>query len=288
MLSRGLRSALACARTVPVARRGYSLVELLVVTAIVGSLIALLLPALQQAREGGRRAQCLSQLRQIGIGLHSYHVVFKAFPPGCTEPKGRRLAWSVYLLPYLEQSAVWRHMDVSKGYSHPNNRVAGGAQLPVYLCPSTARLAPDRIGPTSGDRNRNGSYDNGDELAWTDYGGIFGAALPDVTDWMNGVMVWDRAIRLAQVRDGASNTLIVGEDTGRGWKLDSEWINGENIFDIADRVNVTQNNELWSDHSGGANVLFCDGGARRIAENADAKLLTSLATRYGGETVSLE
>src|SRR5689334_17271695 len=106
MLSRGLRSALACARTVPVARRGYSLVELLVVTAIVGSLIALLLPALQQAREGGRRAQCLSQLRQIGIGLHSYHVVFKAFPPGCTEPKGRRLAWSVYLLPYLEQSAV--------------------------------------------------------------------------------------------------------------------------------------------------------------------------------------
>lgn len=288
MLPRGLRSAPACARTVPAARRGFSLVELLVVTAIVGTLIALLLPALQQAREGGRRAQCLSQLRQIGIGLHSYHVASKAFPPGCTEPKGRRLAWSVYLLPFVEQSAVWRQADVSKGYTHPNNRIAGATQLPVYLCPSTARLAPDRIGPTSGDRNRNGAYDGGDELAWTDYGGIFGAAPPDATDWMNGVMVWDRAIRLAQVRDGASNTLIVGEDTGRGWKLDSEWMNGENIFDIADRVNVTQHNELWSDHPGGANVLFCDGGARRIAESADAHLLTSLATRHGGETLSLE
>lgn len=290
MHSRGMRRALRCARDVRTARpRGaFSLVELLVVTAIVAALIALLLPALQQAREGGRRAQCLSQLRQLGLGLHAYHESYGAFPPGCTEPKGRRLAWSVYLLPFIEQPAVWRGFDVSQAYGHAVNHRAGSTVLGVYLCPSTARLAPDRTGSTSGDRNRNGAYDPGDDLAWTDYGGIFGASLPGAADFMNGVLVWDRAIRLAQVRDGASNTLIVGEDTGRGWKLDSEWANGENIFDVADRVNVTQHNELWSDHPGGVNALFCDGGARRIAESADAAALTALCTRQGQESISVE
>jgi len=262
--------------------------ELLVVTAIVAALLALLLPALQQAREGGRRAQCLSQLRQIGIGLHAYHGAFQAFPPGCTEPKTRRLAWSAYLLPYLEQHAVWRQLDASKSYSHAANHAAGSVALPVYLCPSTARFTGDRLGTTSGDRNRNGAYDPGDDLAWTDYGGIFGASLPEANEFMNGVLVWDRAIRLSQVRDGASNTLIVGEDTGRGWKLDSEWLNGENIFDVAERVNVTQHNELWSDHPDGVNVLFCDGGARRIADVTDAATLTALCTRDGKEAVSID
>jgi prepilin-type N-terminal cleavage/methylation domain-containing protein/prepilin-type processing-associated H-X9-DG protein len=269
-------------------RAGFSLVELLVVVGIIGLLLALLLPALQVARENGRRAQCLSNLRQLGIGLHSYHGTYQAFPPGCVEPKGRRLAWSVFLLPFIEQSALWRNYDLRSPYSSPANRQAGGVVLPIYLCPSTARLVPDRTGATSGDRNRNGRYDSGDDLAWTDYGGIFGAALPGTDDFMNGTLVWDRAIRLAQIRDGASQTLLVGEDTGRGWKLDSEWSNGENIFDIAGRVNVTQHNELWSDHPGGVNVLYCDGGARRLAESAEVSLLIALCTRHGGDIASEE
>ncbi len=290
MHSRGMRRAHQRARRVDAARpRGaFSLVELLVITAIVAALVALLLPALQQAREGGRRAQCLSQLRQVGIGLHAYHGAFQAFPPGCTEPKTRRLAWSAFLLPYLEQHAIWRQLDASKAYSHAANHIAGSAVVPVYLCPSTSRYTADRFASTSGDRNRNGAYDPGDDLAWTDYGGIFGASLPEASDVMNGVLVWDRAIRLSQVRDGASNTLIVGEDTGRGWKLDSEWLNGANIFDVAERVNVTQHNELWSDHPGGVNVLLCDGGARRIADITDAATLTALCTRDGKESFSME
>jgi prepilin-type N-terminal cleavage/methylation domain-containing protein/prepilin-type processing-associated H-X9-DG protein len=283
MHPRGLRCALERARYDRTARRGFSLVELLVVVAILATLIALLLPALQQSRESARRGQCLSRLRQIGIGLHAYHGTFEAFPPGCTEPKGRRLAWSVYLLPFVEQQAVWRQFDVSKAYGNAANHAAGSVSLPVYLCPSTARLAADRQGLTSGDRNRNGAYDAGDDLAWTDFGGIFGASQPGAIDFMNGVMIWDRAVRLAQIRDGASNTMIIGEDTGRGWKLDSEWANGENIFDVADRVNVTQNNELWSDHADGVNALFCDGAARRIGNGADPATLTALCTRNGQE-----
>src|SRR5690349_8292432 len=135
MHSRGMRRAQRCARHVDPARprSAFSLFELLVVTAIVAALVAMLLPALQQAREGGRRAQCLSQLRQIGLGLHAYHGAFQAFPPGCTEPKTRRLAWSAYLLPYLEQSSVWRRLDLSKPYSHAGNHTAGSVVLPIYL-----------------------------------------------------------------------------------------------------------------------------------------------------------
>ncbi len=287
MLFPWLRRAPRCARPGRIAqrRRGFSLLELLVVAGVIGLLLALLLPALQQAREQGRRTQCASHLRQLGIGLHSYHASYNAFPPGCVDPKGRRLAWSVFLLPFIEQPALWRRYNVNSAFSSSVNQFIGGVVLPIYLCPSTARLAPDRLGPTSGDRNRNGRYDPGDDLAWTDYGGIFGAALPGSSDWMNGTLVWDRAVRLAQVRDGASNTLIVGEDAGRGWKLDSEWSNGENIFDVADRVNVTQHNELWSDHPGGVNVLYCDGGARPLSESADAALLKALCTRNGADVV---
>lgn len=272
----------------PRPRGGFSLVELLVVVAVIGTLVALLLPSLQQARESARGAHCLANLRQIGIGLHGYHAAYRTFPPGCTEPRGRRLAWSVYLLPYIEQNAVWRAFDVSRAYGHAANHPGGSRVLEIYLCPSTARLSADRLGPTSGDRNRNGAYDPGDDLAWTDYGGIFGADTSDMTLFMNGTLVWDRAIRLEQVKDGASQTMLVGEDTGRGWKLDSEWTNGENIFDLAEAINVTQHNELWSDHPGGVNALFCDGGARRLDANTTRELLTALASRNGREARSLD
>jgi prepilin-type N-terminal cleavage/methylation domain-containing protein len=260
---------------------GWTLLELLVALAIVGMLVGLLLPALQAAREAARRTQCASNLRQIGIGLHNYHHVHRVFPTGCVERDTLRLAWSVYLLPYIDQQTTWEAFDPAAPYLAPENRLAGSTIISIYLCPSTATLGPGRCGVTAGDRNSNGRYDPGDGLAMTDYGGMFGAA--DVRPKANGMMLYERPISLREVADGASHTVIVAEDTGRGWRGDGEWINGENIFDRFNKINQEQNNDMWSDHPDGCQVLVCDGSVRFLYEATDTSVLDALCTRAGGE-----
>jgi prepilin-type processing-associated H-X9-DG protein len=84
---------------------------------------------------------------------------------------------------------------------------------------------------------------------------------------------------------GTSETIIVAEDTGRGWKLDSEWANGQNIFDETGPINVSQNNEMWSDHRGGVNAAFCDGSAHFLSQLLDVKVVEALCTRDSGEVI---
>jgi prepilin-type N-terminal cleavage/methylation domain-containing protein/prepilin-type processing-associated H-X9-DG protein len=263
------------------ARRALSLVELLVVIAIIGVLMALLLPAIQSSRESARRAQCLSNLRQIGIGLSNYHDARRAFPPGCIDHSGKRLAWSTYLLPYIEQSEVYDLYDPKSAYYAAANRQATSVILPVYLCPSTVRLTRARDGNTTGDVNGNGQYDPGDFMAMSDYGGMFGWANSSV--YANGVMIYDVPVSLRQVTDGSAQTIVVAEDTGRGSIMDGAWADGENIFDSGLPINALQNNEIWSDHPGGALVLFCDGSARFLDEGTSLLVLGALCTRAGGE-----
>ena len=179
----------------------------------------------------------------------------------------RQIAWSVYLLPYLELEIVGRLFDENHAYNSAENHEMGRSVVSVYLCPSTA-TQPGRSGPTTGDVNGNGQFDPGDDLAYIDYGGMFGVGDPKLP-LGNGTMIYERAISARDVRDGLSQTIIVAEDTGLagGEPQHGTWADGQNIFDVTMPINRSQNNELWSDHSGGVNATFCDGAVRFLSQN---------------------
>ncbi len=283
----------------PSRRRALTLVELLVVVAIIAILAAILLPAVQGSRESARRSGCSNNLRQIGLGLLAYHDAAGMFPPGLTDhktaanPQGKQLAWSVYLLPYVEEGALYAQFNRNAGYTSAANRFAAGTVLSIYTCPSTVTLAADRHGDTTGDINGNGQWDPGDGLAFTDYGGNFGFSGLG-KPYMNGVLIYERPISISKILDGASATIIVSEDTGRGAAFDGQWANGENIFDESGPINdhtlptyLWQNNEMWSDHVDGINALFCDGSVHFLYQEMALEALAALCTRASNEIINL-
>jgi prepilin-type N-terminal cleavage/methylation domain-containing protein/prepilin-type processing-associated H-X9-DG protein len=199
-------------------RRAFTLVELLVVIAIIGILVALLLPAVQAAREAGRRAQCLNQLRQLALGAHNIHDVRGTFPPGvyqlsfASAPRYRGISLFVDLLPYVEQGNLAEGWDRADPLT---NTVGGEAsktatKLPLLLCPSDVIPA----NPVSGGSGRwygltsyggNGgarSYDP--QFATND--GIFHVIGPGSQTAPAG-----KPVKMADVLDGLSNTALFGE-----------------------------------------------------------------------------
>lgn len=261
---------------------------MLVVITIIGTLVAILLPAVQAARESARQATCQDNLRQIGVALLAFHDAYKHFPVGCVEkrvpsirPTGRQLAWSAAILPNLEEGPLWSQIDFNSPYDSATNAGAAATVIGVYLCPSTVRLAPGRVGAIVTNPAPSGSEYRG---AAIDYGGIYGAA--QVSPSANGVFLYDRDVRISEITDGTSHTLALAEDTGRGWLTDGEWINGENIYDISGPVNTQQHNEIWSDHTGGAMTLRCDGGATLLADSLDFATLRAICTRAGADPTS--
>ncbi len=268
-------------------RAGTTLIELLIVVAIIATLVAILLPAVQAAREAARRAECQNHLRQIGVALHTYHDAHGQLPIGCvdkrvprTNPNGRQLAWSTEILPQLEEPALWGQIDFSTPYDSATNAAAAATVVPVYVCPSTTRLASGREGVMVSNAAAGGNY----RAAAIDYGGIYGAA--QTSPAANGVFLYDRPVKFSEITDGTSRTLALAEDTGRGWLMDGEWINGENIYDVSNPIKTQLHNEIWSDHPGGAMALWCDGAATLLAESIELPVLRSICTRAGNDSTS--
>ena len=254
---------------------GFTLIELLVVIAIIAVLIALLLPAVQQVREAARRTQCRNNLRQVGLALQNYHSALRSFPPGGLEwrapwPPGlpqKNIAWSALILPWLEQSNLYRSLDFNTGYDSIANAPFAAVRLPVYLCPSTP----------NGDRQ----FNSRGPIA---YGGIFGERIMSPNNPPKGVMVYDRVFRFRDITDGSSNTLIVAEDSQR---IHVEWISAYNVFDQAYAVNKAPQieNDMRSQHTGGAFGCLADGSVRFVGESLDRSILAALCTRDGGEII---
>ena len=237
------RAASAMQRQASKTRRsGFSLIELLVVVTIIGILISLLLPAVQAAREAARRLQCLNNLKQMGLALHTYHETYEVFPRGgagvasltnaamkakCT------LSWGAATLPGLEQLALYNSLNQDQPYLDSSNLIPGQTVLPVFLCPSspnTDHLKPNGDTPTSTTK-----------YARTDYAGNWGEralrCYPSTNCQNNygagdvsgrGVLLrgGERLISMRDITDGSSQTIMVGE-APEG--LHSIWIGHKNF-----------------------------------------------------------
>ena len=216
-----------------VRRRGFTLVELLVVIAIIGILVALLLPAVQAAREAARRTQCLNNLKQLGLALHNYHDTYQAMPYGGQYPVTSK-NWRVSLFPFMEQGVIYDQLDMNSSFLAPytgTNVVLRNLKVPNWNCPSSPCLV-------FGQQGSEQAW-NGGSPQLVDYVGIAGAVTvsPDTSGRnstsnydggiysASGMLVPAVVVRMADALDGLSNTIMVGENahftkTSTGGRLD--------------------------------------------------------------------
>jgi prepilin-type N-terminal cleavage/methylation domain-containing protein/prepilin-type processing-associated H-X9-DG protein len=287
----------AIRRESPAPSRGFTLVELLVVIAIIGVLVALLLPAVQAARESSRRSHCANNLKQQGLAAINYEGQRRALPPGCIgclppqEGVQLFLSWNAQLLPWLEQAALHARLDFTKPSDEAPNLVAAAQQIDVFLCPST--LQPETASESNLWRG----------AAFTDYGGIYGVEgagrdaplSSDPNEWFAGqvlepgslgVFVYDEPVAYRDVVDGLSQTVAIAESLLRR-RVECEWINGQNVFaqEQATPINSTEGleNEIGSPHPSGAQAVFCDGHVAFLSEQLDQRVLNAMLTRAGEE-----
>ncbi len=293
--------------------QGFTLVELLVVIAIIGILIALLLPAVQAAREAARRTQCSNNLKQIGLALHMYHDVHRCLPAGWvgTDPATGRPSvfgvtgwgWAATILPYLEQANVEKNfIDYRRSVVDPSHDVVRIHRLAIYRCPSDVGKDTFHLEEAHDPDHSDHDHDELGEMefATSNYTGNFGtldihicATLPVGQQCRgNGTLYHNSFLKFAEITDGLSQTVLVGERAS--------------ILGYATWVGMPPGDECWpalvlssatyppnsredhahnfsSHHPAGANFLLSDGSVRLIAETIDQSVYHALCTRAGGE-----
>lgn len=320
--------------------RGFTLIELLVVIAIIAILIALLLPAVQQAREAARRTQCKNNLKQIGLAMHNYHDVSLSFPIGSNTGQNQSFGVSYWagLMPYFDQANMYSQLSFDG--LHPgwtarntgilNGRAANGLPFSMMLCPSS---------PLPTMRNTGG----GNVTCMPQYVGINGATDDTATPSQftqtppqrgccnccgsvtgggitsrGGLLVVNQAIKIRDITDGTSNTIMVGEQSNFVKNADGTgqnringhhgWLMGTHRWGFTNRraFNLTTvryppnsvtlgiagvgnndgpNNGLFSAHTGGVQVLQGDGSVRFLSENVDMLTLRFLCSRGDGQVL---
>lgn len=312
--------------------RGLTLVELLVVIAIVATLLGLLLPAVQRAREAARCLQCGNHLKQIGIALHGYHGVYGRFPagnfaktagvcpggqrPGVDCPSEDGANWMILLLPYLEERSLCATYDFRSYNEAAQNSVVGETRVETYVCPSDIATG-DKVVPTFGPaaawslnraympgsyRGVSGRSDGRRYLDWsldTGYPHHWRGPLH-----MVGTLGF-REERIADIRDGTSNTLMVGESTTTTnlplrtlwaysyafYSLSATTPQARTLYGNYDRCRAESGVGLslpcrrgWgSQHPSGCNFLLCDGSVRPIRRDVDVNLFARLGSIAGSE-----
>ena len=300
--------------------RGFTLVELLVVIAIIGVLVALLLPAVQMAREAARRSQCSNNLRQIALATLQFEDANKRLPPGAVwDSSGiSRGSIFVYLLPYLERSSLFSAIDLSQtsidGAMLPGSSTPiASTVIPMLVCPSDPHpkqyysvLAAHNYaasrGPTDVFNNPNCSCPN----PWQN---LSQAPLDDPRNFAGPFTRVGTAVRLAEVTDGTSNTIFLGEvrpkcseHARNGWAASNDGngfcstlipINYNSCDDNA--ANACNRSFNWSTelgfrslHSNGAFFAFGDGGVRFLSQTIDHQLYQYLGAKADGHSATVD
>jgi len=294
----------------------FTLVELLVVIAIIGVLVALLLPAVQAAREAARRTQCTNQLKQIGLTIQNYHSTFNRIPNSHDFDNGENSSsrgWICMILPYVEQQTRYDLMQPyfkglfgsGTGINHPDLANVVNQPVPGFRCPSDA----DASQPVSTEQWQW----IGQEIALTNYKGVMGNHVIDPGSGDVGVGAADcletpdcnglfwrysylKTIRFKDVTDGLSNTFLVGEDLPR-YNFHSALYHGNGTYSNTHLPLNTSPEpptpDDWStaltfrsDHPGGANFALVDGAVAFVADGIDYDTYRFLSTRNGGELVT--
>jgi prepilin-type N-terminal cleavage/methylation domain-containing protein/prepilin-type processing-associated H-X9-DG protein len=302
---------------------GFTLIELLVVIAIIAILIGLLLPAVQKVREAAARAKCSNHMKQLGLALHNAHDVRGGFPPAFTDGTNvPQHSWAPYVLPYIEQDAVYRKYDFTVDWNVAPNDSASDtnaptrAQPPIFTCPS----APDGRKGTNG----RGVIDympcpnlkrvSGDNT-FAAYPATFGKPFPPGQGGYVGIMGHNLWRKVTDITDGSSNTIMLGEDAGGNQKwwgrrrvesgdpifdqlgsANGAWANPKNRMNIGGvdpnnaaatqgpcPMNCTNVDELYSFHSGGVNMVLGDGSVRFMRESVKLGVVVALITHDYGE-----
>lgn len=300
-------------------RTAFTLIELLVVIAIIAILIALLVPAVQHVRESAARTQCLNNLKQIGVAFHNHHSHFKRFATGFASKAngvdapslGPGWGWGAHLLPFVEQDALYKQISFSKDIADPANLTVRQTPLSGYLCPSDRANAPTF---TVKDPANKPLCD----VAFGNYVGMAGVnevtVYPDTSNGQPGVLLRNSRVRIVDILDGPSNTLLVGERcslkspqttwTGAVTSASVPPLNPNYDFEGPGILCLTNsgiaadgrtpNNPLEhvedasSMHAAGVNFLFADGSVRSILFGIDPSIWVAITTRSGGETVKID
>ncbi len=289
--------------------RGFTLVELLVVIAIIGVLVALLLPAVQAAREAARRIHCQNNFKQVMLALLNFHEVHKEFPAaqenaytpgfGQNTVQNQNHSHVPYILPQLELQAIYDQYDFSVPWNaRPNGTFTTGANaidIPALLCPTThheERGVSDIAANVGADSATYNTYPEKGEV-------LIPGCFCRGGDYASGVLIpvpgekqksgpnagmWLRTYRtkISKITDGTSTTMVLGESAGRTdgnrW-----WGDGDHSFTHHGVINTSRNNEFCSDHPSGINIAMADGSVRFLLEYTSKKVVDFLSTRAGNE-----
>ena len=296
-------------------RGGTSLIEVLVVIAILSLLAALTLGGVQRVRATAARAECQSRMRQVGLAVQSYHATHRQYPVGVAYPFSQTefqissehagISWLTSILPQLEQGAIWQQTwdahRAQPGGTSAAHEAIWVRRIGVFRCPTDGRTA----GTTPADPATSWGLNN--------YIGTSGTGL--LAD--DGILLQNRSVSIAAVTDGTSNTLLFGERPSNqngvqsswyaGWgqlrflggqllPVSESWANAPvtgnggcppvSLFEAGVYDSPCHQNHFWSLHSGGANFALADGSVRFLRYSA-VGILPALTTKAGGETVNV-